>query len=293
MLCLCGMFCFGWMDALSKMLSTQLEPVQILWVRYAISVPLTLMLAAPGGLRTTLRSARPKLQIARAVLISAEMTFVVFGYRTTPLADAHAIFALTPLVVTALSVPLLGEQVGLRRWIAVAIGLVGVLVIVRPGFATISPGMLIMLGCCVMYAVYQIMTRIAGRHDAAATSMVWQTVGGAVALSLVGPLFWVAPSMEQWGMLAGLAALGVIGHYGLVLALQFAPAVVVQPFTYTTLIWASLSGWIVFGDVPGIYVIIGALLIVASGLYAAWRGEATHRTCPMNPGPLTDPAGSV
>jgi drug/metabolite transporter (DMT)-like permease len=277
LICLCGMFCFGWMDAASKTLSTQLEPVQILWVRYALSIPLALALAAPGGLRSTLRSARPRLQIGRAILISAEMTFVVFGYQTVPLADAHAIFALTPLVVTALSVPLLGEQVGLRRWIAVGVGLLGVLIIVRPGFAEITPGMLIMLGCCIMYAFYQIMTRIAGRHDAAATSMVWQTVGGTIALSLVGPFFWTPPTTGQWLLLGGIAALGVFGHYGLVLALQFAPAVVVQPFTYTMLIWAALSGWIVFGDVPSIYVVMGAMLIVASGLYAAWREKLRAR----------------
>jgi drug/metabolite transporter (DMT)-like permease len=271
LICLCGMACFGWMDAASKTLSTQLPPVQILWVRYALSIPLALVLAMPGGLRTTLRSARPKLQIARAIFIAAEMTFVVVGYQTVPLADAHAIFALTPLLVTALSVPLLGEQVGVRRWIAVGLGLCGVLIIVRPGFAEISPGMLIMLGCAGMYACYQVMTRIAGRYDAAATSMVWQTVGGTIALSLVGPFFWINPTGDQWLLLAGVAALGVFGHYGLVLALQYAPAVVVQPFTYTMLIWAALSGWIVFGDVPGPYVVLGALVIVASGLYAAWR----------------------
>jgi drug/metabolite transporter (DMT)-like permease len=271
LICLCGMVCFGWMDAASKTLSTQLPPVQILWVRYALSIPLALVLAMPGGLRTTLRSARPRLQIARAVFIAAEMTFVVVGYQTVPLADAHAIFALTPLLVTALSVPLLGEQVGLRRWIAVGVGLLGVLIIVRPGFAEISPGMLIMLGCAVMYAFYQVMTRIAGRHDAAATSMVWQTVGGTIALSLVGPFFWINPTGEQWLLLGLVAALGVIGHFGLVLALQYAPAVVVQPFTYTMLIWAAISGWVVFGDVPGPYVVLGALVIVAGGLYAAWR----------------------
>jgi drug/metabolite transporter (DMT)-like permease len=271
LICLCGMICFGWMDAASKTLSTQLAPVQILWVRYALSIPLVLLMAVPGGLRTTLRSARPKLQVARAIFIAAEMTFVVIGYQTMPLADAHAIFALTPLLVTALSVPLLGEQVGLRRWIAVGGGLVGVLIIVRPGFAEITPGMLIMLGCALMYAFYQIMTRIAGRHDAAATSMVWQTIGGTLALSLVGPFFWTDPTGEQWLLLGTLAGLGVIGHFGLVLALQFAPAVVVQPFTYTMLIWASLSGWIVFGDVPGPFVVAGAAVIVASGLYAAWR----------------------
>jgi drug/metabolite transporter (DMT)-like permease len=271
LICLCGMACFGWMDALSKTLSIQLAPVQILWVRYALSVPLVLLMAVPGGLRTTLRSARPKLQITRAIFIAAEMTFVVIGYQTMPLADAHAIFALTPLLVTALSVPLLGEQVGLRRWIAVGAGLVGVLIIIRPGFATVTPGMLIMLGCALMYAFYQIMTRIAGRHDAAATSMVWQTVGGTLALSTVGPFFWTDPTPDQWLLLGMLAALGVIGHFGLVLALQFAPAVVVQPFTYTMLIWASLSGWIVFGDVPSLFVVAGAAVIVASGLYAAWR----------------------
>ena len=271
LVCLGGMACFGWMDAVSKTLSTQLPAVQILWMRYALSVPLVLAMAAPSGLRQALRSARPKLQICRALLITTEMTFVVVGYRTVPLADAHAIFALTPLLVTALSMPLLGEQVGMRRWIAVGVGLIGVLVIVRPGFAEIRPGMLIMLGCALLYAFYQLMTRIAGRHDAATTSMVWQIVIGTAALSAIGPFFWTDPTPEQWTLLVILACLGVAGHFGLVLALRFAPAVVVQPFTYSMLVWAAFSGWVVFGNVPGPYVVAGAVLIVASGLYAAWR----------------------
>ena len=265
------MACFGWMDAVSKTLSTELSPVQILWMRYALSVPLVLAMAAPSGLGRVLRSARPKLQIARALLITTEMTFVVVGYQTLPLADAHAIFALTPLLVTALSVPLLGEKVGLRRWLAVGTGLIGVLIIVRPGFTQVRPGMLIMLGCALLYAFYQIMTRLAGRHDEAATSMVWQIAVGTLALTLIGPFFWIDPTYEQWVLLIVLAALGVLGHFGLVLALRFAPAVVVQPFTYSMLIWAAFSGWVVFGNVPGPYVVLGAVVIVGSGLYAAWR----------------------
>lgn len=275
LICLGAMACFGWMDAVSKSLSTELPPVQILWLRYVLSVPLVLAMAAPGGLRVAFRSARPKLQIVRALLIATEMTLVVVGYQTVPLADAHAIFALTPLLVTMLSVPLLGEQVGIRRWMAVVAGLVGVLIIVRPGFAEIRPGMLIIMGCAFLYALYQVTTRIAGRHDTTATSMVWQITVGTIALSLIGPFFWIDPEPGQWVLLATIALLGVVGHFGLVQALRFAPAVVVQPFTYTMLVWAAFSGWMVFGDVPGIFVVIGALVIVLSGLYAAWR-EAQH-----------------
>lgn len=262
---------FGWMDACSKTLAGRLDPVQILWVRYALSLPFVLLMAAPGGIVTTARSSRPWLQLARALLIVVEMTLVVAAYRTLPLADAHAIFAATPLMVTALSMPLLGETVGWRRWLAVAIGMLGVLVIVRPGLGVAQPGALLALLCAAMYAVYQIMTRIVGRTDSSRTTMLWQIAAGTLMLSLVGPWFWTAPTGVEWSLLLAIALLGLGGHWALVQALSMAPAVVLQPFSYAMLPWAALAGWLVFGDLPDLWTVIGALIVVGGGLYAAYR----------------------
>lgn len=262
---------FGWMDACSKMLAGRLDPVQILWVRYALSLPFVVLMAAPGGIITTARSTRPWLQLARALVIVVEMTLVVAAYRTLPLADAHAIFAVTPLLVTALSVPLLGEPVGWRRWLAVAIGLLGVLVIVRPGLGVVQPGALLALLCAAMYALYQIMTRIVGRTDPSRTTMFWQIGAGTLMLTLVGPWFWTAPTATEWLLLLAIALLGLGGHWALVQALSQAPAVVLQPFSYAMLPWAAFTGWLVFNDLPDGWTVIGALIVVGGGLYAAYR----------------------
>lgn len=262
---------FGWMDACSKTLAGRLDPVQILWVRYALSLPFVLLMAAPRGIVSTARSSRPWLQLARAFVIVVEMTLVVAAYRTLPLADAHAIFAVTPLLVTALSMPLLGEPVGWRRWLAVLIGMLGVLVIVRPGLGVVQPGALLALLCAAIYAAYQVMTRIVGRTDSARTTMLWQIGAGTVMLSLVGPWFWTSPTGTEWLLLLAIALLGLVGHWALVQALAQAPAVVLQPFSYAMLPWAAFTGWLVFGDLPDGWTVIGALIVVGGGLYAAYR----------------------
>ena len=282
LLCLLAMAIFAWMDVVTKTLSTQLSPVQILWVRYFLAVPVIVAVTAPSGLRQAVRSARPGLQLLRGALLIIEMGFVIVGYRTTTLAEAQSIFALTPLLVTALSVPLLGEKVGWRRWCAVAAGLVGVLVILRPGFAEWRYGMLLMLSSATIYALYQVLTRICGRYDPASTSILWQMIGGTLMLTVIGPFLWQWPTGEQWLYLMVLALLGLSGHYCLVRALTYAPAVIIQPFTYTMLVWAVIVGFLVFHDVPDLWTISGAVLIVASGLYAAWR-ERVRSKRPIEP----------
>jgi len=214
---------------------------------------------------------------ASTALLVVEMGIVLLCFRALPLADVHAVLAATPLIVTALSVPLLGERVGWRRWTAVAVGFSGVLVIIRPGFAEVHPALLLAALAALMYALYNILTRLAGTADPPQTSFLWQTVVAAFLLSLVGPFYWQPLTAAEWGLLAALATLGATGHYCLVRALAHAPAVVIQPFSYTMLVWAVVIGYLVFGDLPDRWTVTGALVVVGAGCYAAWREHVRSR----------------
>jgi drug/metabolite transporter (DMT)-like permease len=275
---LLAMMAFSLMDAVSKYLSMRYPTPQILWLRYLFTVPLVLLALAPRGIAARVRSQRPGFQILRSLLLVTEIGLVVWAFGRLPLADVQAVLALTPLAVTALSLLLLGERVGPRRWTAVGAGLVGILIILRPGMGVIQPATLSALLAVLLYALYQILTRIVGRVDAAETSMLWQFVLGSAALTAVAPFFWHPPEPAHWPLFVLAAVLGGAGHYGLVRALQLAPAVVVQPFSYTGLVWSVVIGYLVFGDLPDVPTLVGAAVIVAAGTYAALREHRLRRS---------------
>jgi drug/metabolite transporter (DMT)-like permease len=271
LIALSAMLLFGLMDAVSKYLSTRYPTPQIIWLRYVFTVPLMLLVLAPQGLTRHFRSQRPFLQIARGLLLVIEIGLVVWAFGKLPLADVHAVLALTPLAVTALSVPLLRERVGPRRWAAVAVGFLGALIVLRPGLGVLHPAALVALASVLLYALYQVLTRMVGRVDAAETSLLWQLVVGSLAASFVVPFVWRPPALEHWPLFVLVAVIGGLGHYGLIRAFQLAPAVVIQPFSYTLLLWAVVIGYVGFGDVPDRWTLLGAAVIVAAGSYTALR----------------------
>ncbi|MFZ1428333.1 MAG: DMT family transporter [Geminicoccaceae bacterium] len=272
---LLAMLMFGLMDAASKYLSTRYPTPQIIWLRYVFTIPLMVLVLGPSGARRSLRSARPWLQVLRSMLLVTEIGLVVWCFGRLPLADVHAILALTPLAVTALAVPLLGEAVGPRRWAAIGVGLLGVLLIVRPGIGAIQPASLVALLSVALYALYQVLTRLVGRVDSAETSLLWQLVVGAMVLSVVVPFAWRPPPLEHWPLFVLVAALGGVGHYAMIKALQLSPAAVVQPFTYTLLLWAVIIGYLGFGDVPDALTLVGAGVVVAAGIYSVLGSRAS------------------
>jgi drug/metabolite transporter (DMT)-like permease len=284
LLTLVAMGMFGSMDGFSKALVQHYPAWLVLWLRHLVALPLVILILAPRHpLRTLRATRRPGLQVLRTLLLVVEMGLVLIAFRTMPLADAHAILAATPLVVTALSVPLLQERVGWRRWLAVGIAFTGVLLIVRPGLTAIQPAALIAILCTVMYACYQILTRLAARTDPADTSYLVQTALATCFLSLVGPFFWMPIEPRHLPAILALGVLGAAGHYCLVRALTMAAAVVVQPFTYTMLVWAVVIGYLVFGDLPDAWTIAGAALVVSAGIYAAWREHQRGRAAAARP----------
>lgn len=269
------------MDALTKILAAVFEPPQILVVRWAIFLMLALMMAARGGgLQAAMRSRRPVLQTARALLLVVEIGVFIVAFGNLQLAEVHAIGASAPLLITALSVPFLGEKVGIRRWLSVAVGFIGVLIILRPGFGAVNPYHLVTLGGVVLWSSYQIMTRMVGREDSAETSMFYLGAVGFVVLLLVAPFFWRPPTIGEWGLLLLAGLLGAIGHFLIIKALSLAAASTLQPFTFLSFVWAILLGWLVFEALPDGQTVLGAAVIIASGLYIFHR-EHYRRRVPL------------
>jgi drug/metabolite transporter (DMT)-like permease len=232
-----------------------------------------------GGLRIAWRSQHPGLQLGRALLAVVESASFVLAFRYLPLADTHAIAAISPLIVIALGALFLGERVPPSRWIAVLVGFGGVLLIVRPGFRTLDWPLLIPVAGAVLWGSYQILTRLVARADTPDTTLVWSAFVAFIVLSFVGPFEWHWPDPTGWLLLLATGLLGALAHYSLIRALDYAEASRVQPFSYTLLVWVTILGALVFGDIPDHWTLLGAAIIVGSGLYAWCRDrQAPQRT---------------
>lgn len=271
---------FATQDAITKHLAQDLAIAQIVMVRFTVFALFILMIVArkPGGVRQAVRAKQPWLQILRSLILVSEIGIFAYAVRYLPLADIHAIFAVFPLMVTALSVPILGEKVGIRRWMAVCVGFVGVLVILRPGHGVFDPMALLALICALVYALYNVLTRkVSAAGDSSSTTLLYTAVVGFLAVVCVGPWYWLWPTPEQWMWLAMLSTTGITGHWLLIKSLEAAPASVVQPFNYTLLVWATAIGFLVFGNLPDLWTVCGASIVVASGLYTIFRERRLKR----------------
>jgi drug/metabolite transporter (DMT)-like permease len=267
-----AMLCFASMDAMAKWLVADYPIAQMMWVRYAVFCVFAWLVVRRRGLLHAARTRRPWLQGTRALLAVVESAVFVLAFRYLPLADTHALAATSPLIVIALGALFLRERADAARWIAVAAGFVGMLLIVRPGFRTAEWTLLIPVLGALLWAVYQIMTRLSARNDSTDTTVVWSAFVAFAATTVVGPLEWHWPDALGWLLLITTGVLGALAHYGLIRALDYAEAGAVQPYSYTLLVWATLTGWLVFGDVPDEWTILGGAVVVASGLYT-WHHD--------------------
>lgn len=267
---LATIFCFVTLDTLAKYLLQLFPTSQVLWARFFFQMVIAAAVMwpiLPGGLR----SRHLLLQLTRSVLLLVTTLLFFLGLKTVPLATAASISFLTPIFVTVLSIPLLGEKVGPRRWTGVLIGFAGALVIIRPGIAGLSAGMLFLLACSFTNALYQLVTRLVRHHDSPDTTFFYTALAGAAVYSLAAPFNWQPPGGFDWVLLLGLGVAGGLGHFCLIRALRVAPAAVVAPFTYTGLLWATAFGFGIFGEIPDLWTMLGASLIIGSGLYIFHR----------------------
>jgi len=194
------------------------------------------------------------------------------------LVESHAVFTCYPLLVAALSGPVLGESVGWRRWAAIGVGFAGVLIILQPGMSVFDPAAAIPLVAATLFAIYGLLTRYAARNDKAATSFFWTGVTGAIAMTFVGIWFWEPMTSTDWMYMGLLCVTGVTGHWLLIRCYEVAEASAVQPFAYLQLVFASIIGISVFGENIRTNVAVGAGLIVAAGLFTFWRERQQGRS---------------
>lgn len=268
-----AMMGFASMDAISKWMVAGYAIGQMMWIRYGVfCVFAWLVVRRKEGLVRAARSRRPWLQATRALLAVVESAVFVLAFNYLPLADTHAVAATSPLIVIALGAFFLGERVGAARWIAVAVGLAGVLMIVRPGFRTLDWPLLLPLLGALLWAGYQVMVRLCSRDDSPDTTLVWSAFIAFAATSFIGPWQWLWPDAFGWLLLLAMALLGSLAHFALIKALDYAEAGAVQPYSYTLLVWVTLLGALVFGDIPDHWTLLGAAVIVASGLYT-WHHD--------------------
>lgn len=269
---LLGVALFGCGEAVVKYLTQSYDVAQVVWGRFTFHALVFLIIFARRGIIGQMRTARPGLQIARSVLLLIATGLFFTALQFLPLAEAVAINFVAPLLVTALAIPVLGERVGMRRWIAILVGFAGVLVIIRPGMGVMHWAAALPLGTAVCYASYQLLTRIAARTDDARTSLFWTAAVGVAATSLAAPFFWTAPDAAGWALMVATGFLFGLGHYLLIRALEVAPASVLSPFLYTQLIWVTIAGYLVFGNFPDMFTIGGGAVVIASGIYV-WHRE--------------------
>lgn len=271
-----SMFLFVTMDALARELTQRLPVGQIMWVRFLIFAVIAVIIVGPRTVRAKIHSKKPWLQFWRSVVMVLEIGLFALCFRYLPVADVHAVAAMTPLLVTALAMPVLGERIGWRRWVAVVIGFLMVLMILRPGFRELDWFHLLPVLAAIFWAIYQVQIRLIGRHDTSDTTLLWTALFGAVISSFFGWIGWVWPSTETWLMLIAAGVLGGAAHYTLILALNAAPASILQPFVYTTFLWALLLGFVFFGEFPDEITLIGAAVLIAVGVYVM-RREAQQK----------------
>ncbi len=276
--------CFATMNAFAKELRIQELPVvEIIWGRYFFHTLLVLALF-PRRIPTLLAGSDKGLQLARSILVLLSTACMFTAVGLMPLADTVAITFIAPLLITALSVPFLGERVGIRRWIAVCVGFAGMLVIVRPGGGLFQMAALLPIGVTVFYAFYQIITRLISHRTNPINSVFYTAIVGGLGMSFIVPFFWQMPTLEQWGMMFIAGLLGGLGHWAIIIAYQRSEAPLVAPFAYTELIWATILGLTVFGDFPDDWTFVGATVIAASGMYILHRERVRQgrRSAPAN-----------
>ena len=264
---------FASQDGLSKYLATEYNVYMVVMIRYWFFAAFVISMSSrrTGGIKRVAKTKSPILQIFRSVILVAEMCITILAFTLLGLAETHAIFASYPLIIAMLSGPILGEYVGWRRWLAICVGFIGILIILNPGNGIFSPYALVPLAGAILFALYGLLTRYVGQFDNSSTSFFWTGVVGSIAMTVIGLNFWDPVSRSDWSIMLLLSASGVVGHYLLIKCYEVAEASAVQPFAYLQLIWASMIGIIIFGEQITTNVLIGACIIVGAGLFTLWR----------------------
>ncbi len=267
---------FSLMDASMKMLAPHYPPMQVAAMRGLTSLPLVLLWALIDGGPMQLVRIRWPLHLLRGVLSVIMLVAFVYGLQTLPLAETYSLFFVAPLLITALAVPILGERVGWRRWLAILIGLCGTLIVLRPsGQGMLSLGGLAVIVAATGYALSAITVRVLGRTDSTQSMVVWMMTMLSVFSLALAWHEWIPVDAADWKAIAMLGVTGAVGQYGITYAFGNAPASVIAPLEYTALIWGLGLDWFLWGTLPDRWMLAGAAVIVVCGLYLL-RREGVH-----------------
>ena len=267
---------FAASDTSAKFLTESLPVIEIAWIRYMIFVLFAGYLARSANVGA-LWPRSPALQVLRGLCVVGSAVLFVFGVSSMQIAQASTISFISPLLITVLSIPVLGEVVGLRRWMATAAGMVGVVIVARPGTGGFQPAALFGVASSACWALALVITRKMSTTERSTTTLLWTAVVGAVALTVSLPFVFVAPSLPHLLLALVVGVLSSAGQWLTVLAHRLAPASVLAPFSYIQLVWATISGWLVFNNLPDEWTLVGAAIIIASGLYTAHRERVRAR----------------
>ena len=267
------MLIFAVQDGISQYLAREYNVFFIVMVRYWFFALFVFILCSkqPGGLRKAISTKQPFLQVFRGALLALEVIVMITSFTLLGLIESHAIFSIYPLLVAALSGPVLKEFVGWKRWSAIFIGFIGVMIILKPSNNVFSLEAIIPLVAALMFALYSLLTRYAARQDTSMTSFFWTGLIGAVVMSIVGSGYWIALKPFDWAWLGLLCILACLAHYLLIKCYELSEASSLQPFAYLQLLFATIIGLWIFSEKLEVHVVMGAFLVVLSGLFAIWR----------------------
>ncbi|WP_417725170.1 DMT family transporter [Salipiger sp.] len=275
-----GFLLFSISDAASKLMTGDFHPLQVAWTRQLGLLSVGLWLLARRG-PAIFRTRRPKLQLARGTVAALSSSMFIFAVSYVPLAEAIAIAFVAPFVVTIFGALILKEPVGARRWIAVVIGFVGMLIVVRPGYASFHPAMFLVLASAALFSARQILSRMVGPVDMTSTTILYSSLTAISLLSVPAILVWSTPTtLGQCGALLCVAASAGMGEVLIIRALERAHAVVLAPVQYTLIVWGTIWGWMLFAQFPDHWTLVGTSIIIASGLYTLHREHKAARSAP-------------
>ncbi len=266
---------FAVQDGFSRHLAGTYNTLMVVMVRYWCFAGFVTVLALrrPEGFRAAIRSRRLPAHVVRSLLLVAEICVIIYGYTLIGLIESHAVFAVCPLLIVALSGPVLGERLSWQRWAAVGAGLIGVLIILQPGSGVFSWPALLPLISAFFFATYSVLTRLTTRDEPTFPAFFWPGVIGAVIMTAIGLPHWQAIGGIDLAFLMIYASISVFSHWLLMKCYQVAVASSVQPFAYLQIVFVSIIGITVYGETLALSVVVGTALIVAAGIYALWHSN--------------------
>jgi drug/metabolite transporter (DMT)-like permease len=270
---------FSCLDSTAKYMATvsKLPLSQVVWLRFVSQLCLMLLVLGVVAIPRLLTTRRLWHQLFRSSLMLLSTALNFLALKSLRLDQTQTVYFLAPFVVALLAGPFLGEWVGWRRMVAIVVGFSGILVVVRPGFAALDPALLFAFGSMVCYAVFMLLTRYLATYDTPDVTLFYSMIAGVVVMAPLAIHDWVWPDrLSTWLLLMSMGFWGGVGHFIFIIAYRHAPASVLAPFIYLGLITHTTAGYLVFGQVPDLWTLVGASIVIASGVYLLHRERVTY-----------------